>query len=45
MSADLENAFILMGKGMLGIFAVIAILTIIVVVMGRFSKKKDDNDK
>ena len=45
MPADLEKAFILMGKGMLGIFAVIVILTIIVVVMGKSKNKKDDNDK
>ena len=45
MSPDLENALILMGKGMLGIFAVIIILTVIVAVMGRAKKNKDkDND-
>ena len=44
MSIDLQNAFELMGKGMLGIFTVIILLTVIVAIMGAFKKKNKDDD-
>lgn len=40
MSPDLTKAFVLMGKGMLGIFVVIVLLTIIVALMGLGKKNK-----
>ncbi|HOL17469.1 MAG TPA: hypothetical protein PLY40_04200 [Bacillota bacterium] len=39
MSQDLLNAFMVMGKGMAGIFTVIIILMLIVMLMARTTKK------
>lgn len=41
MSENFIHSLEIMGKGMAGIFVTILIITIIVVIMGKFSKKKD----
>ena len=40
MDRKLEMALLLMGKGMLGIFVVIIIITLMVALLGHFDNKK-----
>lgn len=40
MNQNLEMALLLMGKGMLGIFVVIIIITLMVALLGHFDNKK-----
>lgn len=40
MNQNLEMALLLMGKGMLGIFVVIIIITLMVTLLGHFDNKK-----
>ena len=41
MRENIIQSLEIMGKGMAGIFIAILAITIIVVIMGKFSKKKD----
>jgi Oxaloacetate decarboxylase, gamma chain. len=49
MSENVTNALIIMGKGMLSIFVVIIVLTLIVVLLSKITNlpffKKVDNDE